>query len=61
MVAASRGEQCAHSGTRASLARASDAYQLNRTITAEEAEEYHSDQLATLGRARVDLIEAMTF
>ena len=43
------------------MARASDAYQLNRTITAEEAEEYHSDQLATLGRAGVDLIEAMTF
>ena len=38
-----------------------DAYKLNRTITAEEAEEYHSDQLATLARAGVDLVEAMTF
>jgi homocysteine S-methyltransferase len=38
-----------------------DAYQVNRTITAEEAEEYHSEQLATLTRAGVDLVEAMTF
>jgi homocysteine S-methyltransferase len=38
-----------------------DAYQANRTITAEEAEEYHSVQLATLARAGVDLVEAMTF
>jgi homocysteine S-methyltransferase len=38
-----------------------DAYQINRTITAEEAEEYHSTQLATLARAGVDLAEAMTF
>jgi S-methylmethionine-dependent homocysteine/selenocysteine methylase len=38
-----------------------DAYEANRTITAEEAEEYHSEQLATLARARVDLVEAMTF
>jgi homocysteine S-methyltransferase len=38
-----------------------DAYQVNRTITAEEAEEYHSEQLATLARAGVDLVEAMTF
>jgi homocysteine S-methyltransferase len=29
-----------------------DAYEANRTITAEEAEEYHSEQLATLARAR---------
>ncbi len=38
-----------------------DAYEANRTITAEESEEYHSEQLATLARARVDLVEAMTF
>ena len=38
-----------------------DAYQINRTITAEEAEEYHSAQLATLAQADVDLVEAMTF
>jgi S-methylmethionine-dependent homocysteine/selenocysteine methylase len=38
-----------------------DAYEANRTITAEEAEEYHSEQLATLARAGVDLVEAMTF
>ncbi len=35
-----------------------DAYEANRTITAEEAEEYHSEQLATLARAGVDLVEA---
>jgi S-methylmethionine-dependent homocysteine/selenocysteine methylase len=38
-----------------------DAYEINQTITAEEAEEYHGEQLATLARARVDLVEAMTF
>ena len=38
-----------------------DAYETNQTITAEEAEEYHSEQLATLTRAGVDLAEAMTF
>jgi homocysteine S-methyltransferase len=38
-----------------------DAYETNRTITAEEAEEYHGEQLATLARAEVDLVEAMTF
>jgi homocysteine S-methyltransferase len=38
-----------------------DAYQVNRTITADEAEEYHGEQLATLTRAGVDLVEAMTF
>ena len=38
-----------------------DAYEMNATITAEEAEEYHSEQLATLARAGVDLVEAMTF
>lgn len=38
-----------------------DAYQLNRTITAEEAEEYHAVQLASLAKAEVDLVEAMTF
>jgi homocysteine S-methyltransferase len=38
-----------------------DAYELNRTITAEEAQDYHSEQLSTLARADVDLVEAMTF
>ena len=38
-----------------------DAYSLNRTITAEEAEDYHSIQLETLKRANVDLASAMTF
>lgn len=38
-----------------------DAYQVDRTITVEEAEDYHSAQLATLAEADVDLVEAMTF
>jgi homocysteine S-methyltransferase len=38
-----------------------DAYERNQTITASEAEDYHSEQLATLVRADVDLVEAMTF
>ncbi len=38
-----------------------DAYEINQTITAEEAAEYHGEQLATLARAGVDLVEAMTF
>ena len=38
-----------------------DAYEANRTITAEEAEDYHSVQLTTLAAAGVDLAEAMTF
>ena len=38
-----------------------DAYQLNRTITADEAEEYHAVQIASLVKAEVDLVEAMTF
>lgn len=38
-----------------------DAYSLNRTITADEAEEYHSFQLEALKRANVDFASAMTF
>lgn len=38
-----------------------DAYRLNHTITAEEAEEYHAVQIASLAKAEVDLVEAMTF
>ena len=38
-----------------------DAYQLNRTITAGEAEDYHAVQLATLNEAKVDFACAMTF
>jgi len=37
-----------------------DAYQLNRTITEVEAEDYHSVQLATLRKANVDLAWAFT-
>ena len=38
-----------------------DAYSLNRTITADEAEEYHSFQLDLLKRAGVDIAGAVTF
>lgn len=38
-----------------------DAYQLNRTITATEAEDYHAVQLGTLKEANVDFACAMTF
>ena len=38
-----------------------DAYQANRTITAAEAEDYHSVQLTTLAAAGVDLAQALTF
>lgn len=38
-----------------------DAYELNHTITADEAEEYHSVQLENLKRAQVDLVSAVTF
>lgn len=38
-----------------------DAYSLNRTITADEAEDYHSFQLEVLKRSGVDFFTAMTF
>lgn len=38
-----------------------DAYETNRTITADEAEDYHGQQMATLALAGVDVVEAMTF
>lgn len=38
-----------------------DAYALNRTITAEEAEDYHGVQLETLARLGVDMAWAATF
>jgi homocysteine S-methyltransferase len=38
-----------------------DAYSLNRTITAAEAEEYHSFQMEVLKQADVDFIGAVTF
>jgi S-methylmethionine-dependent homocysteine/selenocysteine methylase len=38
-----------------------DAYERDDAITADEAEEYHSVQLATLAQAGVDLVGAMTF
>ena len=37
-----------------------DAYELNRTITAQEAEEYHSVQLQTLKSLEVDMVWAAT-
>jgi len=37
-----------------------DAYHLNKKITAESAEDYHSVQLETLKRANVDFVSAMT-
>lgn len=38
-----------------------DAYQLNRTITADEAEDYHSFQLGVLKDAGIPFASAMTF
>lgn len=38
-----------------------DAYQLNRTITADEAEDYHSFQLGVLKEAGVPFVSALTF
>ncbi len=38
-----------------------DAYALNNTITADEAEDYHSVQLETMRKAGVDIVSAMTF
>ncbi len=38
-----------------------DAYALNRAITAEEAEDYHSFQLEVLKHAEVDFVWAATF
>lgn len=38
-----------------------DAYQLNRTITADEAEEYHSFQLGVLKESGATFASAMTF
>ena len=38
-----------------------DAYSINRTITIDASEDYHSVQLDTLARAGVDFVTAMTF
>ena len=38
-----------------------DAYEADHAITADEAAEYHSAQIATLAECGVDLVEAMTF
>ncbi|HSP29842.1 MAG TPA: homocysteine S-methyltransferase family protein [Ilumatobacteraceae bacterium] len=38
-----------------------DAYTLDQRMTAEQAQDYHSTQIATLALAKVDLVEAMTF
>ncbi len=38
-----------------------DAYALNRTITADEAEDYHSFHIETVKRAGVDFTSAVTF
>jgi homocysteine S-methyltransferase len=38
-----------------------DAYSLNRTITVDEAEDYHSFQIETLERIGIDFMSAVTF
>ena len=38
-----------------------DAYALNQTITADEAQDYHSFQLEVLKHAEVDFVSAVTF
>lgn len=38
-----------------------DAYSLNQTITADEAQDYHSFQLEVLKHAEVDFVSAVTF
>jgi homocysteine S-methyltransferase len=38
-----------------------DAYTLDQRMTAEQAQDYHSTQITTLARAKVDLVEALTF
>lgn len=38
-----------------------DAYSLNRTITADEAEDYHGEQMEGLRQAGVELVSALTF
>lgn len=38
-----------------------DAYEANRTITADEAQDYHAVQLETLKKAEVDIATAITF
>lgn len=38
-----------------------DAYEADHDVTADEAEEYHAAQLATLREANVDLVSALTF
>jgi S-methylmethionine-dependent homocysteine/selenocysteine methylase len=37
-----------------------DAYQLNKTMNVDEAEDYHSEQIATLKSAGADLVTALT-
>lgn len=38
-----------------------DAYTFDQRMTVEQAQDYHSTQIATLAKAEVDLVEAMTF
>ncbi len=38
-----------------------DAYTLDQRMSVEQAQDYHSTQIATLATAEVDLVEAMTF
>ncbi len=38
-----------------------DAYELNRTMSVEEAEDYHAEQISILHAAGTDLITALTF
>jgi S-methylmethionine-dependent homocysteine/selenocysteine methylase len=37
-----------------------DAYELNRKMSAEEAEQYHAEQIQTLGDADVDMVTGLT-
>lgn len=50
-----------HALTVGTLGPRGDAYQLNKTITADEAEDYHAVQLETLKKADVDIAWGMTF
>lgn len=50
-----------HALTVGTLGPRGDAYELNKTITADEAENYHAVQLETLKKANVDIAWGMTF
>ena len=50
-----------HALTVGQLGPRGDAYELNKTITANEAEDYHAVQLETLKKANVDIAWGFTF